>query len=166
MAAEVKRKGVVWDETNLEANKKYFEENPVTMKITEPPTPYHYEDHTAPPEEAHFHESEAETGEAAAFRPTANASWDPKFTETARLAKLTAPVLSTSTEPPVETNAETGQIGGKRPRPAIKLAVAEPDPEEERKKKEAEFKHMRKAVYAEEGKLFKKQKEASEEEDE
>ena len=39
-AKKPKRTAIVWDEDNLKGNEKYFEENPVTMRINEPKTPF------------------------------------------------------------------------------------------------------------------------------
>ena len=147
MTAE--KRAVVWDEDNLAANQKYFEEHPVTMKIDEPPTPFAYgtgdEDDEEQIKDSPITEQEADTGEAGAHRGT---TWDPKYNAVARQAKLTVPAVHAKSE-------VSDEQPSKKNRPKLALVdEAEATAVEEERKKE-EFKHMRKQVYADEGKNFK-----------
>lgn len=167
-----KRKSVVWDEGNLSANAAYIAANPVLRPITEPPTPFARE---PPSDDAEISETEGETGEASAARPSAAeavaSSWDPASREAARLARLLVPVepgaddddrsapsaSSTATHEPVALVATAAADGVLRRRPSVGICAvvsAEMVERDERHRAETEFRHMRKVVYKDEGKNF------------
>ncbi|KEG15246.1 hypothetical protein DQ04_00131050 [Trypanosoma grayi] len=128
------RKRVLWDEENLEENEEYRRLHPVTMRITEPKTPYAYEEFD---EEGNFidgsKEANAETG----------TTWDPKVNALVRHMKEE---LARESEGPVAPVSSTG-------RPMLSVGVT--DGELLEKRHSEEFKTMRRAVYADEGANFK-----------
>nr|CCC89907.1 unnamed protein product [Trypanosoma congolense IL3000] len=130
------RKRVMWDEKNLEDNEEYRRAHPVTMHITEPKTPFEYgREYEEDFEDAMDRNSDVDT--------SASTSWDPEVNKLARqvreefrkeAAEVIAPVSSTG-------------------RPMLSLEVVTGEALE--KQREAEFKIMRKAVYADEGRRVK-----------
>lgn len=137
------RKRVLWDEQNLNANEEYRRLHPVTMRIDEPKTPYCAG--SSLPEEGEDEQFDHVTQKIE--------SWEPEVNDVARKAKLEAPLVRTL--PPA---TDDGVVEPKKNRPSVKIAVSvseEESMENEKKQHEAQFKHMRKAVYADEGAKFK-----------
>lgn len=132
------RKRVVWDEGNLANNEEYRKLHPVTMKIDEPKTPYHPS--VAIEEEGTFDEEHIEKG-----------TWDPEVNAIARKVKLEAPLERTEL-PAAQPSAKAAKKG-------VSLSLAPVIPEQaehhDKQQHEAQFKSMRKAVYADEGKQFR-----------
>lgn len=120
-------KRVEWDEENLEANAEYQRLHPVTLHITEPKTPYVHVDDDV---------EEAEPGEG---------SWDPTVNSNVR--KMKEDVITDTSDRP---KAPIGKNG----RPMLAAGTADGTLEAEQRNRD--FKKMRKAVYADEGAVFKK----------
>ncbi|KPI84675.1 hypothetical protein ABL78_6269 [Leptomonas seymouri] len=134
-------KHVEWDERNLSANAEYQRQHPVTMHITEPKTPYSYIDG-----EDIDDEDEGEVAE----------KWDPHVN--AKVKELKEQIAADKSDLPKAPISKTG-------RPMLHAGTATGELMEENYKRE--FKKMRKAVYADEGAMFKKaMKEHHEGEDE
>ncbi|ESL10376.1 hypothetical protein TRSC58_01893 [Trypanosoma rangeli SC58] len=135
------RKRVIWDENNLDRNEEYRRLHPVTMRITEPKTPYEY----ARMEEGSFCDELDLTEGDGKLEEGTSSTWDPKVNALAREvkeecvqsgARIVAPV-SSSGRPMLSPGVTTG-----------KLLEKELD---------EKFRKMRKAVYADEGAKFKAQ---------
>lgn len=156
------RKQVVWDESNLAQNEEYRRLNPVLMKIDEPKTPFCHDDGSYVDDEAHA-ESDGEDG------GLKDGTWDPKVNYLARRVKNETPMVRVDDLPEVHTPADcetSGQKERKRPKLVIKSEadVLSRSQELEKRQHDAEFRAMRKAVYADEGAKFKKLLHASPEE--
>lgn len=150
--AEAERKSqarIKWDEENLAANEEWHRLHPVTMKIDEPKTPYNWDEGEYPPED----------DEHGGDHHEKNSTWaDTHYNRMAAQARLTAPqveVESTVVPPPT---TEAPDAPPRKQRIAV-ISTAPVDEEEakkrEEKQQEVEFRHMRKAVYADEGAKFK-----------
>ncbi|AAZ10578.1 hypothetical protein, conserved [Trypanosoma brucei brucei TREU927] len=128
------RKRVMWDEKNLEDNEEYRRTHPVTMHITEPKTPFQY-----PEDEEDFEEALERNDDGGGDEVENGGTWDPKVNELARQVReefrKEAPVV-------VAPVAPSG-------RPMLSDEVVSGEALE--KQRAAEFKTMRKAVYADEG---------------
>lgn len=120
-------KHVEWDEQNLEANAEYQRQHPVTMHITEPKTPYSYED-----------------GDDIEAEEEAASKWDPAVN--AKVKEIKEKVVGDFSDRPVAPTSTAG-----RPMLAAGTATGELATEQRRK----EFRKMRKAVYADEGAMFR-----------
>jgi hypothetical protein len=142
-------KRVVWDETNLNENAEWQASHPVTMKIDEPKTPY--EPDRAMDEEGNFVDSDDEHHKHRVNPSSAaeDPEWDEQTRDFARRAKAEAPVVHTPTYDANQAPASFKKGG-------LSLDTSAPannsHAEEQHK---AEFQHMRKAVYADEGAKFK-----------
>jgi hypothetical protein len=132
-------KHVEWDEQNLSANAEYQRQHPVTMRITEPKTPYVYVDGDDIEDE---------------MEKEAAAKWDPAVN--AKVREIKEQVASDMSERPRAPVSKAG-------RPMLHPGTATGELAEEQHKRE--FKQMRKAVYADEGAMFKKMMEHHDEED-
>lgn len=142
------RKRVVWDESNLAGNEEYRKLHPVTMKIDEPKTPFHHD-------EGEYVDDEAESADEV------RGTWDPKVNDLARRVKQETPLVR---DEQCQANISSTQEstsgkkkGGKRPSLVVQSpedALSDSKRLEERQH-EAEFRAMRKAVYADEGAKFK-----------
>uniref|UniRef100_A0A6U4X006 Protein phosphatase inhibitor 2 n=1 Tax=Neobodo designis TaxID=312471 RepID=A0A6U4X006_NEODS len=136
------RRGIQWDEGNLEANAEWHREHPVTMKIDEPKTPFSYDDGEYP-----------EDSDEEADR---DGTWaDAAYNHLAAKSRHEAPVAASKTHRP-EGDDATAE-GGRKPRPKLSLPgpdSAAPAADDGASEDKAVFKHMRKAVYADEGKKF------------
>ena len=131
------RKKVVWDESNLQDNEEYRKLHPVTLHINEPKTPY--VEMTEEEKRQFDEEYEGET-------------WDAKANHLAHIAKLSLPAHA---EAPPPVQPAEAPVGKKlRPQLSIKQDVALPAVHHEGELKEAEFKLLRKKVYADEGAKF------------
>jgi hypothetical protein len=146
MSGSTERKRVVWDESNLTDNEEYRKLHPVTMKIDEPKTPFHHD------EGQYVDDDTAEEG-----AEEARGTWDPKVNDLARRVKQETPLVREevhhATTPPQGAIAK----GAKRPSLVVQ---SEPDAlagsqRLDERQHEAEFRAMRKAVYADEGAKFK-----------
>eukprot|EP00656_Telonema_subtile_P027672 TRINITY_DN29801_c0_g1_i1.p1 TRINITY_DN29801_c0_g1~~TRINITY_DN29801_c0_g1_i1.p1 ORF type:complete len:166 (+),score=48.06 TRINITY_DN29801_c0_g1_i1:164-661(+) len=144
-------KRVVWDESNLNDNAEWQAANPVTMKIDEPKTPY--EPDRAMDEEGNFvdsddehHKSKVNPGSSTAAE---NPEWDENTRDFARRARAEAPVVHTPTY-----DANQGATDFKKGGLSLDTSAPANDSHAEEQHK-AEFQHMRKAVYADEGAKFK-----------
>ncbi len=127
-AERSQRRRIQWDEENLTANEEWQKAHPVTMHIDEPKTPYNHDDGQFPEEDADHDDG----------------TWaDAAYNHVAQNARHTAPQ---GAAPPAV--AETTPS-----RPRLQLVV-EPTAEAEQQAHDKEFKHMRRAVYADEGKAF------------
>lgn len=187
-------KHVVWDESNLQENKQYFEAHPVTRHIDEPKTPY--EPEKAMDEEGNFVNSEDEAHKVeknprqydyqgnVITSVSEDVSWDEETKSFARRARAAAPVVSgssnvlsfdTTNNHANDKDSSPDQSEFKKRRIQQSLALSPPSEAERVAKEEAqhhaEFEHMRKAVYADEGAKFKEQlrlakQQAAEEEEE
>lgn len=134
---------VEWDEKNLTANAEYQRQHPVTMHITEPKTPYSYADD----EDLEDLEDEQEREKSEKWDPTVNA----------KVKEIKEQVTSDMSDRPKAPISKSG-------RPMLHAGTATSELEEQRHKQE--FKRMRKAVYADEGAMFKKALKQHEEEEE
>lgn len=141
--AKKPKRAIVWDETNLQQNAEYMRTHPVTKPIDEPKTPYNWEDD--PTIEEALAKEEAHGAES---------SWDPKYATVAKHAKLHADLscVRESTAPAPATDQP------QRPTIATSQLTEEELNNAEQRRKQAEFRAMRRAVYADEGKKFLKQK--------
>eukprot|EP00744_Colponema_vietnamica_P013916 GILI01019511.1.p1 GENE.GILI01019511.1~~GILI01019511.1.p1 ORF type:complete len:193 (-),score=43.80 GILI01019511.1:77-655(-) len=173
---------VVWDEHNLQDNKQYFDTHPVTKPIDEPKTPY--EPEKAMDEEGNFVNSDDEHLKVAKnprqydyhgneIRVADDAQqWDEETKSFARRARAEAPVVSSpasASGPAMSFNnhandhdSSPDQSDFKKRRVQHGLVLPPAPTEHERVSQEeaqhhAEFEHMRKAVYADEGAKFKEQ---------
>jgi hypothetical protein len=154
------RRGIQWDENNLDANAEWHRENPVTMHIDEPKTPYNYDDGEYPVDSD---DDEAQAG-----------TWaDASYNHLAAKSRHEAPVTGADpkahrAEAAATTDAtDAAEAGQPAPRPKLTLAL-DPAPapagapgeaptggeSPEKQQDRAVFNHMRKAVYADEGKKF------------
>lgn len=133
-------KHVEWDEQNLSANAEYQRQHPVTMHITEPKTPYSYVDGE---DVEDMEESEVAQ------------KWDPAVN--AKVKELKEKIASDMEDRPKAPVTKGG-------RPMLHAGTATGELAEEQHKKE--FQKMRKAVYADEGAMFKKALTHHDEEDE
>lgn len=161
-------KHVVWDEDNLVHNAEWQAANPVTMKIDEPKTPY--EPDRAMTEEGDFVDSDDEHHKRR-VNPHSHhevdpndPEWDEKTRDFARRARAEAPVVHT---PTTDHGHDAASIKGGGLSLDVHHTGSHSHAEEQHR---AEFEHMRKAVYADEGAKFKamlaKQKELEKEEEE
>ncbi|GET90273.1 hypothetical protein, conserved [Leishmania tarentolae] len=121
-------KHVEWDEKNLEANAEYQRQHPVTMHITEPKTPYSYAD-----------------GDDLEAEEEASLKWDP--TVNAKVKEIKEQIAGDFSDRPVAPISKSG-----RPMLAEGTITGELAHQQHQK----EFCKMRKAVYADEGAMFKK----------
>ncbi|KAG5473678.1 hypothetical protein LSCM1_04305 [Leishmania martiniquensis] len=121
-------KHVEWDEKNLEANAEYQRQHPVTIHITEPKTPYVYAD-----------------GDCSDSEGEASLKWDPVVN--AKVKEIKEQVVGDFSDRPKAPTTKTG-----RPMLAEGTVTGELAQQQHQK----EFRKMRKAVYADEGAMFKK----------
>jgi hypothetical protein len=153
------RRGIQWDETNLHENAEWLKAHPVTKHIDEPKTPYAEDDGNYPDED--------DDDDA-----TADTSWaDAPYNALAAKARLETPAVDTPTTVKMHRTEEIDASAPTAARKArglsIPLVVPHPpapaeeaEPDEDKQQHEAEFRSMRKAVYADEGKKFLAMKEA------
>ncbi|KAG5490540.1 hypothetical protein JKF63_00660 [Porcisia hertigi] len=121
-------KHVAWDEQNLEANAEYQRQHPVTIHITEPKTPYPYAD-----------------GDDLEEEEVASLKWDPAVN--AKVKEIKERVTGDFSDRPKAPVTKAG-------RPM--LAEGTVTGELARQQHQRDFQKMRKAVYADEGAMFKK----------
>ncbi|KAG8349067.1 putative Protein phosphatase inhibitor 2 (IPP 2) [Trypanosoma vivax] len=129
------RKRVEWDEQNLKENDDYRRAHPVTMRITEPKTPFEYGRYD---EEGNVIEDDDSDGDDAR-----GATWDPAVNELARQAREEFWQNSKGLVAPVSSSG----------RPMLSLEVV--SGEALQKQHEEEFKAMRRVIYADEGAKLK-----------
>ncbi|KAK7197653.1 Protein phosphatase inhibitor 2 (IPP-2) [Novymonas esmeraldas] len=123
-------KHVEWDEQNLEDNAEYQRQHPVTMHITEPKTPFvHVDGDDIAAEEAE----------------EASRTWD--LAVNAKVKEMKEHVVGDFSDRPQAPVSKAG-----RPMLAEGTLTGELAQQQHRK----EFRKMRKAVYADEGAMFKK----------
>ncbi|KPA80275.1 hypothetical protein ABB37_04571 [Leptomonas pyrrhocoris] len=134
-------KHVEWDEQNLTANAEYQRQHPVTLHITEPKTPYSYVD-------GEDMEEDEERSEIAQ-------KWDPAVN--AKVKEMREQIESDMSERPKAPLSKSG-------RPMLHPGTATGELMAEQHKRE--FSKMRKAVYADEGAMFKKALEQRDDDDE
>ena len=163
------RARVVWDEANLQSNAEWHAAHPVTMRIDEPKTPYNYDDG----EYSDDDDGKEGTGK---HEGDGHSSWsDAHYNHLAVQARHAAAGAAAA---PVGVGARGGDVpsasvtavageeagGGAPPRkragvalPALATAPVDETAARERDEAEKtqEFKHMRKAVYADEGAKFR-----------
>jgi hypothetical protein len=143
-AKQSARRGIQWDEGNLDENAAWHAANPVTMHIDEPKTPYCHDDGEYPVDS-----DDDQDG-----------TWtDATYNHLAAKSRHEAPVVGAAPKANrSEEDTAAPEAGGKKPRPKLALpapdAATEPSAEATAEEEEAVFKHMRKAVYADEGKKF------------
>ncbi|CAJ1029370.1 conserved hypothetical protein [Leishmania braziliensis MHOM/BR/75/M2904] len=121
-------KHVEWDEQNLEENAEYQRQHPVTMHITEPKTPFSYAD-----------------GDDLEAEEEALLKWDPAVN--AKVKEIKEQVTGDFSDRPIAPTTKAG-----RPMLAEGTVTGELAKQQHQK----EFRKMRKAVYADEGAMFKK----------
>lgn len=121
-------KHVEWDEKNLEANAEYQRQHPVTIHITEPKTPYSYAD-----------------GDDLEAEEEGLLKWDPAVN--AKVKEIKEQIAGDFSDRPVAPIAKSG-----RPMLAEGTSTGELAQQQHQK----EFRKMRKAVYADEGAMFKR----------
>ncbi|RNF17832.1 putative protein phosphatase inhibitor [Trypanosoma conorhini] len=134
------RKHVVWDENNLEQNEEYRRLHPVTMRITEPKTPYEY---AGVDEEGNFSDETEPTEGNGKLEEETLTTWDPKVNALAKEVKEGCIKGRTRIVAPISSSG----------RPMLSAAVTSGKQLEE--EHDEDFRRMRKAVYADEGARFK-----------
>ncbi|KAF8293298.1 putative protein phosphatase inhibitor 2 (ipp-2) [Trypanosoma cruzi] len=134
------RKHVVWDESNLEDNEEYRRLHPVTMRITEPKTPYEYAEFD---EEGNFDDYSEATDGNNKLEDQGSSTWDPQINALAR--ELKEEFLK-------DVNKQVAPISSSG-RPMLLATVT--NGEELERQHEEKFKRMRRAVYADEGANYK-----------
>jgi hypothetical protein len=132
------RKSIVWDEGNLSSNAEWHKANPVTMHIDEPKTEFVHDDGAGFGSDSDEEKEEKEDGWAEA-----------EYNKVGGRSLVSKPVAAAAAAPPPGDGS---------------LSLTSPNAASEEQQQEAEhaeeFKHMRKAVYADEGKKFIAMREA------
>jgi len=151
------RARVVWDEKNLKENAEWQAAHPVTMKIDEPKTPYNHDDGEYSEED-----DEGGIGEPKHVGDSRSGWADAAYNHLATRARHEASgaLRGPSTDVAVPAAAATDDAPPRKRAgvalPALATApVDEAAAERAEREREHEFRHMRKAVYADEGAKFK-----------